>query len=811
MDMPNDANGEGSLQLLLAEDDPSQRQTISAIMGHEGFEVTAFATARESLEGLETGSFDIAVVDLRLPDLAENELLRKLAPFAEDMPIVLNTGYVSLESARSAVNIGAFAYVEKGSDPAELVRQVHRAVRVRLVQHAEALEKAVAEQTRELREANEQLRSEITERKVAEDALRQSEQKLRSIVEHSREVFFVHDTEHRLTYVSPQSEEVFGYTPTEMQRQWTELLTDNLQNELGYGLTEKAIRSGRRQPPYVLEIMRKDGQLRFVEIDESPVKDENGDIVSITGVLRDITERKRAEEALRESDARFRSLAETSPVGIFQADGRGQGVYVNEAICQFTDLEREKHYGDGWTQAIHPDDRQRVGDGWQAAVAGHGRFEIAFRFLAKNGKTTWVHSQSAPLLDNSGTTVGFIGTLTDVTERRLLEERLRHASKMEAVGQLASGVAHEFNNLLFGILGSAELMTYAPDIELPEQFKRSLQDITKCGQRGAALTRQLLSFARKKVPEVTLFHINEVVSGVENVLRKLAGEFVTLEMALAADLPPIQADKSEIEQALMNLARNARDAMPDGGRLTIRTASEELDEVRVSANSHARPGRYVQLSVADTGCGMAPDTVQRVFEPFFTTKPVGEGTGLGLSTVFADVTRSGGFIEIESRLDEGTVFRVWLPVAAESTVAAIHDAMPSVQHCPGGNETILVCDDDEIVLDSAVFLLEARGYSVIRAGSGREALEVAASHAGRIDLVLTDVTMPEMNGWELVQQLTAERPDVKVIFMSGYAEDVVEAGATAGEHIEFVQKPPEGDALFRRIREVLDAPERPAT
>ena len=378
---------------------------------------------------------------------------------------------------------------------------------------------------------------------------------------------------------------------------------------------------------------------------------------------------------------------------------------------------------------------------------------------------------------------------------------------MEAVGQLASGVAHEFNNLLFGILGSAELMSSALEAELPEHFKRSLQDITKCGQRGAALTRQLLSFARKKEPELSLFDINQVVTDIKTVLRKLAGESVALELVFASDLPPIRADKGEIEQALMNLARNARDAIPDQGTLTIRTATEELGEARVSANRHARPGRYVRLSVADTGCGMAPETVQRVFEPFFTTKPAGKGTGLGLSTVFADITRTGGFIEVDSRPGEGTEFRVYLPAAAEQNVAANENAKRSEKRCPGGSETILVCDDDEVVLDSAAFLLEARGYSVIRAGGGREALEAAASHAGTIELLLTDVTMPEMNGWELAKEFTRQRPDVKVIFMSGYAADVMKAGATDGEHIEFIEKPPKDDMLFRCIRAVLDTPE----
>ena len=405
----------------------------------------------------------------------------------------------------------------------------------------------------------------------------------------------------------------------------------------------------------------------------------------------------------------------------------------------------------------------------------------------------------------------FIGIHADVTEQRLVEEQLRHTQKMEAVGQLAAGVAHEFNNLLFGILGSAEIILATQEGELPEHLERPLRDIKKCGRRGATLTKQLLSFARKKKPEISQFDINQVVGELDGVIQRMITETITLETDLAPDLPPLEADRGEIEQALLNLARNARDAMPDGGKLTIRTAIEQLDEARVSTYPLAGPGPYVQLSVADTGCGMPAETVKRIFEPFFTTKPVGKGTGLGLSTVFADVTKHGGIIEVDSHEGEGTVFHIYLPSAEQPVDAGSDDAARSADAYPGGTETILVVDDDEVVLDSGVFLLEMRGYNVIRALGAPEAIEAATAHDGPIDLLLTDVTMPEMNGWELSKKLIAQRSNMKVIFMSGYAEDVLKAGAAEGERIEFLEKPPEGDSLFRRIREVLDATTRPAS
>jgi len=364
--------------------------------------------------------------------------------------------------------------------------------------------------------------------------------------------------------------------------------------------------------------------------------------------------------------------------------------------------------------------------------------------------------------------------------------------------------------LLCGILSSVELILTTREGELPEYLARPLRDIKKCGRRGAALTKELLSFARKKAREISRFDINQVVGDIDHLLRRMVGETIELETDLTSDLPPIEADQGEVEQAIINLATNARDATPDGGSITIQTANEQLEEARVSANPHACPGPYVRLSVVDNGCGMAPELKERIFEPFFTTKSVGKGTGLGLSTVFADVTKNGGIIEVESQQGEGTVFHIYLPCVAETANANSDDATPSSDQPLGGCETILVVDDDEVVLDSLPTLLELQGYTVIRALGAPNALEIATSHQGAIDLLLTDVTMPEMNGWELAQRLAAQRPNMKVIFMSGYAEDVFKSGSAEGEHIELIEKPAEGDTLFRRIREVLDASQPPA-
>ena len=533
---------------------------------------------------------------------------------------------------------------------------------------------------------------------------------------------------------------------------------------------------------------------------------------SVLTIVRDITERKQAEEARQRVLTLLEKAEKIGMSGSWSQDVRtgleewSQGEYDIHGLAQDVSPCHERHL-----QCVHPEDRDRHDKLFKEHLASdRTHCTQEYRIQREDGKIRHIEANYQIVRDDAGRPLSAHGTDKDTTERKLLEEQLRHATKMEAVGQLASGVAHEFNNLLFGILGSAELILATLEGDLPAHVDRPLRDIKKCGRRGAALTKQLLSFARKKTPEISQFDINQVISDLDTVLQQVSGERIALEVDLALDLRPVEADRGDVEQAIMNLARNARDAMPDGGALTICTAAEQLDEARLTTNPLAHPGLYVRLSVTDTGCGMTPETVERVFEPFFTTKPVGKGTGLGLSTVFADVTKNRGIIEVDSRQGEGTEFRIFLPAADEKSGPTSDDTEVLADQLPGGNETILVVDDDQVVLDSAAFLLEIRGYSVMRACGGREAIEAAASHTGAIELLLTDVTMPGINGWELAQELTGKRPDTKVIFMSGYAEDVLKAGAAEAEHIEFLQKPPETEALFRRIREVLDAPGRPA-
>jgi len=795
--MDESPDGKRPFRVLVVEDDKAQLRTLCDILEDEGFEPIGCATANEALNHLDGGQIDVAVVDLRLPDLSETALLERLGAFSEHIPIIIHTGHSSYESAKEAINWGVFAYVEKAGDPAELLRQVHRAIQRRLVQRAEELEAAVAERTGELRKAD--------------AGLKESEERFRSLFENAPLGYQSLDANGDFMEVNETWCSLLGYTKEEvLSRNFSEFIHPDFREVFKENFPKF------KSMGYILgvefEMVKKDGSEIVVSFDGKIGHKDDGSFKQTHCVLKDITERKQAEDALRESESLMRETQAIAHVGSYSRclqTGRVEWSEEHFRIFGYEPGEVKPTF-ELVRDHIHPEDRSRFFAAHEALLEKDEPYDMVYRIRRKDGTERIVNSRSTFERDRAGKPVRQVGAILDITDHKQLEEQLQHARKMEAVGQLAAGVAHEFNNLLFGILGSADLILATHEGKVPELLDRPLQDIKKCGQRGAALTKQLLSFARKKTPEVSLFDINQVVGELESVLRQVGGGLMTLELDLAADLPPIEADRGEIEQAIMNLASNARDAMPDGGTLTIQTATEQLDEARLSGYPHAQPGPYVQLSAADTGCGMTPETVERVFEPFFTTKPVGKGTGLGLSTAFADVTRSGGTIEVDSRQGEGTVFRIFLPAAVEKSIPASEDAKPSADRCPGGSETILVVDDDEVVLDSAAFLLETQGYSVIQALGGREALEAAESHDGQIELLLTDVTMPEMNGWELAQKLAEQRSDMKVIFMSGYAEDVLRAGAAKGERIEFLEKPPKTDTLFRRIREVLDATSRSA-
>jgi two-component system, cell cycle sensor histidine kinase and response regulator CckA len=507
---------------------------------------------------------------------------------------------------------------------------------------------------------------------------------------------------------------------------------------------------------------------------------------------------RQAEDALRESEARFRSLSAASPIGVFQSDNEGQITYANPRALQIFSLSEPDALGHGWLGRIHGDDVDAVVAGWGAALRAGEEYAHEYRLVAPDGTIRWVHCTSAPLRID-GVSAGAVGTVEDVTVRKELEAQLRQAQKMEAVGQLAGGVAHDFNNLLTVIIANAGLALET--IAAGHSPEDELQEILRASERAASLTRQLLAFSRKQVLQPCLLDLDQVIIGIAPMLERLIGEDIEVVTSIAPDLGIMRADPGQLEQVLVNLAVNARDAMPDGGVLSLRAENLDVRPGERSAPDRVPVGRYVLLTVADTGCGMSPEVRDRVFEPFFTTKALGKGTGLGLSTVYGIVEQSGGMIWVDTTPGHGSAFSMCFPMVAECQAAAVNEDAAGAT--PRGAETVLVVEDETGVRLLARKILERQGYVVIDAANGNEALALAASHRGPIELLITDMVMPDLNGRDLSKRLLAIYPALRVIYMSGYTDDeIIRRGLEANNR--FVEKPFTVETLACAVRSALD-------
>ena len=452
-------------------------------------------------------------------------------------------------------------------------------------------------------------------------------------------------------------------------------------------------------------------------------------------------------------------------------------------------------------ELVHPSDRTSVDQGlWRAAETGQ-RCELDFRVLDPDGHTRWLAMRGQRAHEDGRNGLRLVGLVMDVTERRRLEDQLLQSQKLEAIGRLAGGVAHDFNNLLTGILGYANFALKS----LPENHgsRTDIMEIERAGTRAAALTGQLLAYARRQMIAPKIVSLNELVTNMENLLRRLIGEDVDLETRCASELWPAQIDPGQFEQVIINLAVNARDAMPRGGRLTIETSNCTLDDTYVSQHPEVLPGEYVMLAVADTGMGIDSATQVRIFEPFFTTKEQGKGTGLGLAVCYGIVRQANGHLWVYSERGRGTTFKVLLPRAVEDQ-EALAAPKPVEQLSSTGSETIMIVEDEPVVRRLTVRALAERGYHLLEAEDGESALAVAREHKGELQLLITDVVMPGMNGKELADRLTAERPDLRVLYISGYAEHAVVRQGVLVEGIAFLSKPFDLSELARTVREVLD-------
>jgi two-component system, cell cycle sensor histidine kinase and response regulator CckA len=641
----------------------------------------------------------------------------------------------------------------------------------------------------------------ISDLKRAEEAVRDSEARLRAIFEHAPVGIAMLDPNGRFLQVNPALQAIVGYNAAELQSLTCPRIThrEDLPEQLR--LHGELLRGQRQYYSMEKRYLRKDGEVVWVDLMMSHLLNGQSESRAIATII-DITARKRAEEALRESEQRFRLMAETiqDAFWIGRADIT-KLLYVSPGYERIWGRSRAELAASpqAFLDAIHPEDFERVQAHLAAILAQRVPWDHEYRIIRPDGEVRWIQDRGFPVKGEQGQVILFTGMSTDITERKTLEQQLLLAQKMEAVGRLAGGVAHDFNNLLMAITGYSELMK--TKVLKDDPLYGYLEDILKTTDRAASLTGQLLTFSRRQIVRPQLMDLNRVVLDLERMLRRLIEEDIDLRIITAPKLGAVQIDPGHLNQIIMNLVINARDAMPCAGRIAVETAEVNFDTSRQTKSGLAQPGSYVMLQVSDTGIGMDEALQAHIFEPFFTTKEPGKGTGLGLSTVYGIVKQSEGFIDLDSEPGKGSAFKIYLPRL--DAVAKTRKAKVSKPTQFRGIETVLLVEDEDVLRTLLAKFLRLYGYTVLEARHGGEALLICEQHQGPIHLMVTDVVMPQMSGRVLADRLTPLRPEVKVLYMSGYTEDEVVQRGVAENAVAFLQKPFRPIDLVHKVYSLL--------
>jgi PAS domain S-box-containing protein len=635
----------------------------------------------------------------------------------------------------------------------------------------------------------------ITARKNAEKALQKSEQRMRTIIESEPECVKILNSDGTVRDMNPAGlamieadslDQVVGHDILTM--------VAPEQREAFRDLTQRVLAGGSGHLEFQVTGLK--GTKKWLESYAVPLREEGDEITAILSITRDITKQK----ALDLEVNKLTRAVEQSPVTVVITDSNGNIEYVNPSFCRLTGYSCDEVIGENpriLKSGKHSEAFYR--EMWETISSGE-IWKGEFQNKKKSGEIFWEEATISSVTDSAGNITHYIAIKEDITERKKLQSQLLHAQKMEAVGQLAAGIAHDFNNILSAIVNYAYIVNRKAGDNV--EVHNGIEHIVTLADRAAHITRGLLAFSRKQFFELKPFNLNEVVLNMENILSKFIGEDIRLNVTICAEKVFIIADRAQIEQAIMNLATNARDAMPDGGTLTLQTEMVNINGDFIRVHGFGRAGMFALLSVTDTGTGMDEETRKKIFEPFFTTKEVGKGTGLGLATTYGIVKQHDGYINVYSEPGKGTTFRIYLPLQAPHPEA---EKIATASDLNGRGETILVAEDEVPVRDSIKRILEEFGYEVIIAANGREAVEKFIASRDRIALVLIDLVMPGLSGKEAVDEMRRHVPDIKVVFMSGYTSDILQRKKIATREVSFISKPVLPDLLLQRIKETLDA------
>lgn len=639
----------------------------------------------------------------------------------------------------------------------------------------------------------------------AADDLSGCGERFRALVQNGAHAVSIVDDTARISYVSPSMAGLSGYSPEELIGRigFDFVAADSLQMATDH--FARVVTAPGQTETFEVEAIHKDGRLLWLEVALVNMLD-HPDVRGVVAYLHEVTQRKVDQERLRETEEKYRRLVEDVPAIVYVSELGEEGPwhYVSPQVESMLGISNEEWMDNpsAWLEAIHPDDRPRVMEEEASAhQMGIGdTIASEYRVVPRSGNEIWVRDEYRLLTSPQDPPCLVRGVITDISARKHLEEQLRQSQKMDAIGQLAGGIAHDFNNLLLIVQNSARFI--AEDLDDADPKKEDANEIIKAGERAGALIRQLLTFSRKEVVSHENIRVNEIVTDIERLLRRTIGENIHMELLLDPDAGHITIDRSQLEQVIVNLAVNAKDAMPGGGRLQIKTMVVESSELG-TRHPGVGSGRYLGLSVVDTGEGMTPDVRDRAFEPFFTTKARGEGTGLGLATVFGVVQGAGGFLEIESSPGFGTSVTAFFPRKANGCPPD-RDSKMVEDDRRGGGQTILVVEDEEAVRRLVQRILDRNGYEVLVAESGDAALDVVGQHAPDLDLVLTDVVMPHMSGKELATRLNDAGYKFPILFMSGYTDHILSRDGQLSGDEDLIQKPFDSASLLAKIAATLN-------
>lgn len=760
---------ESPINVLLVEDNPADVLLTKEVLSSDRFRTQSVARLSDAISILTAEHFDIVLLDLGLPDAQGLDTLRRLRGKHQQTAIVVLTGKDDEQLALKSLQEGAQDYLVKGHIQSE---SLHRAIRY------------------------------AVERVSAKKMLRQSEERLQELTAHIDLVLWIIDAqESKVLYVSPAYEQMSGRARPSLN-QHPNFLLEGVHpddRQMMAGAIEHMFKTGyidvesRIQPP--------DGLVRRVWIRGYPVT-EKGKITRLVGVTEDITQRW---QLAQERDALLSHLQlyiDRLPLAYMVFDATLRVVEWNPcAASLFGYAKSEIVFDEEPLKSLIP---ALCSEETESLLARIQRGDIpaqsTYDCISKDGHKIACEWFNTPLFGDDGTFNGLLCLAQDLTEKKTLESQFQQAQKMEVVGHLAGGVAHDFNNLLAVVLCSCQFLE--DDSSLGQESRELVRDIENAANRAAAMTRQLLAFSRQQILQPRRLNLNDIASETVKMLNRLIGEDITLRMQLDQRLWLVKVDAGQMNQVIMNLAVNARDAMSRGGTLIIETKNIELDETYTQSRPFIKAGDYVALSVSDTGCGMDEQTQCHIFEPFFTTKEAGKGTGLGLATVFGIVKQSEGHIHVYSEVGKGTTFTIYLPkdesAASPSTESRFDRGRAR------GTETILVVEDEDMMRKLACRILKSQGYAVLEARNGEEAIQTFEREVRAVALIVTDVVMPEMGGRQLYDYLRTKQADLKVLFMSGYTDDAVIRGGVLDAEANFIQKPFTYDGLALAVRQALD-------